>query len=735
MKNWLHKIAGPQQKIQRFRVQIPSVQSLIYKYERLIPWDDVQNEQDIQSIVAQQLLPSLYEQINPENENSVYLKNIDINQEVQQNPNNPQIQAAYRIYQQNPERGQRAMLDAVNKPKQDTFNQWQQYLINKNDVYMNDPAFQYVVFAPLVKAYGEKTKQTPLSLNAESLGRIYESLSQNPQMNVLKQYNNFLQDDNLNDLSGEQVDNGWLRIPSKTNDPGNVDANVARLKDLSSGKGWCTGSGMAKPYLLDGDFWLLIENKTAVTAIRLKGNKVAEIQGVNNQLPVSHWQQITEFLHNSNFDYENNDHYQRLSKGNEINELVNTNNLNGLTDILNEDPKNVQFLTYEQLQNSAIDEHVVNELFYKDSHYAHPDIALKYVKIKRDNISPRIIRVILTDSHASYGYATEILKGQNVPPEMIQAIAISSQSSIDYVRNVLKFQNVPLELIHSIAHTQHTSFLYAEALKGQNVPDIMIKSISSSVSYSLSYATEISEGQNVPPKIMQAIGSNAAYAHKYAKFLAEKNIPTPPEIIQGISSHPSYAVQYAINLKGQNVPLEIIQGIARDSVRAGWYAKSLHENDIARDTVPPEIIQSIASDSQDAYDYAIDVLQGLNVPYEVIQGVARDSQLSKQYAYKVQGRNVPPEIIRSIAAIPEFAEDYAVEVLQGKNIPPEIIQSINSDPRFKENYNNRYPSASSALPPNQYIPMREASSWIKRLVSVESWLPKITKVTERVKES
>jgi hypothetical protein len=705
--NWLIKIAGPQQKIQQFHIQSPTVQSFIHKYERLIPWNTIKNEQDVQAVISQQLLPQLYQQIDPESEKNVYTKNIDVKREVQLNNNNPEVQRAYEIYLQDPEGGQRAMLEAVNKPKRETFERWINYITGGNNIYKEDPAFQYVVFAPLVRTYGEKTKQSPLSLNPEMLAGVYQSLSENPQINVLKQYRTLLLDKQVasSDLGGPD---GWLRIPSKENDPENFKANVARLRDLSCGNGWCTAQGMEEPYLKQGDFWLLIENSRAVIAIKLLGShKVDEIRGRGQgQDAASHWEQVLEFLQNSNFDYENNSQYQDLLTGKKIKEQIDGGNLKDVIRSINGNASDIHFLPPEYLD----DPEVLAQLDLTNSY-----MAFEYAKAKKGkNVPEYILLNLVAEAEYAYEYANQVLGGQNVPDVILQGISQSQYWSFNYARTVLGGQNVPDIILQSMATNSNYSFDYARFLNFQNLPPVIIQGMAKSLEYSYSYAKEL-KWQDVPPVIIQRLVTNPKFAYYYAResYLKGKIVPyetirviaedplhslyyattvlapgkleVPDEIVAAIASSPQYAHTYAINFlrhDGQSIPDVILRSIASNITESYDYAKELIK--IGQE-VPPEIIQGIAVHPASAHRYALRSLSGQNVPPEILQSISRDPELAFNYGRELNW-NVQPEIIQSIINNHITAYRYAEEVLNWQNIPPEIIQIIATDPYYSFDY-------------------------------------------------
>jgi hypothetical protein len=233
--------------------------------------------------------------------------------------------------------------------------------------------------------------------------------------------------------------------------------------------------------------------------------------------------------------------------------------------------------------------------------------------------------------------------------------------------------------INQIISKPTYAYNYAkDVLKGQNVPDIIIKSIASSAYYAYMYAKDVLKWQNVPDEFIKSFASNPEYAHRYVKdVLKGQNVPDI--IIKSFASDPNYAYRYAADvLKGQNVPDEIIKGIASDPEYAYNYASHVPRGQ----NVPDIIIKGIASDLEHAYHYAENVLEWQNVPDIIIKSIASNSKYAYEYARDVlEWQNVPDIIIKSFASNPKYAYQYAKDVLKWQNVPSEIIKSIQDSGR------------------------------------------------------
>jgi len=342
----LIKFAGAKDKIQKFKVDDPSLKLFLYKYEDTVPWNEktidengqevpmIQSADDIQEYIRVNLLESLHRKIDRKNKFSNYVPKADVKRELERYakaveggggedahiPDFPQMHEAVQRYRQD-EKGAVDLIEKyVNDAKQQVFDGWWRYITEDNVVSKENPAFAYSILKPVIDSSPSKDKAAPTPLNAEAVGKVWEEINSSgaTQMNVLKRYKKVAAE---LDKEGVQVvrsegGNEWINIPSKQKDPANFDRNVDKLARYSTGNGWCTASGMARPYLSKGDFWLYLVNGRAAVAIRTEGNTVLEIRGRGNNLEKlkPYWQEVMTFLGETNLDYENNGQYQELRK-------------------------------------------------------------------------------------------------------------------------------------------------------------------------------------------------------------------------------------------------------------------------------------------------------------------------------------------------------------------------------------------------------------------------------------
>ena len=325
------KIAAPKDKIRKFNVTDPVLQVFIQQYEKLVDWNSVKDQDDIQDYIYDVLIPPVISQIERDSENNVYIKDYDLDREVEILMNDPtfpmhpqyqQAMQAMQYYRMYPEQSKEQALSIVNNEKEQIFDKWWNYLTEVNQEYSENPAWLYMVMNSLVKSSPETSQTMPMTLNAQALAEIWYGLHENPSpLNFAKTYQSVsarIDAENAEfiatDASGES---GWISIPGEKKDPANFEENVDKLIRFSHGNNWCTASGGASGFLKQGNFWLYLENGRAVVAVRTFDNNgqevVAEIQAPGNEPPLAHAQQIKQFIDSKpDLVWDKAIHYQRI---------------------------------------------------------------------------------------------------------------------------------------------------------------------------------------------------------------------------------------------------------------------------------------------------------------------------------------------------------------------------------------------------------------------------------------
>jgi len=95
--------AGAKDKILQYRINDPYIKFLIFQNEKLIPWDQMQvqiskdvsrSDELINEYISNSLIGPLFRKIDSDSDvpqETYYLKDIDLEQEFRNNPNDPQV--------------------------------------------------------------------------------------------------------------------------------------------------------------------------------------------------------------------------------------------------------------------------------------------------------------------------------------------------------------------------------------------------------------------------------------------------------------------------------------------------------------------------------------------------------------------------------------------------------------------------------------------------------------------
>lgn len=191
--------------------------------------------------------------------------------------------------------------------KQAILKDWIKYITKENCAYT--PAIQLFILSSITKNLNSETNYLPPILNkgilATTISEITDEVNKNSKFNpnFEKMYKNNIQKSIFEKET--QLDpnlTGWIRIPSKQNDPKNFKENIVKLQTLSHNN-WCTKSYNAKPYLEEGDFWVYLEQGKPKLGVRFNDGKIAEIQGENNNsdIPVDYHSTIHSFIDKHKF--------------------------------------------------------------------------------------------------------------------------------------------------------------------------------------------------------------------------------------------------------------------------------------------------------------------------------------------------------------------------------------------------------------------------------------------------
>jgi len=312
--------ASPKNIVNQWKVDDPFLKFFIYTYEPLIDLNKIKNKEDLNEFIKGDLIPSLKSKIDINNRDGYYKKSMTNEEalaEVDEHEADPRIQSAIRKFKENPEAAKVILLRAINEDKKLSFDKWWSYMSNEID---HSPAFFYSMVNPMIESSpaGQKNGPPPASRKAISLIKDEIGSKGVTQMNVFKKFikNSF----KIDKESSESIDiddkKSWIRIDSMQRDPKNYQDNQEKLMRFATDSGWCIAQNQhSNDYLRKGDFWLYFENKRPKAAIRLQGDKnVQEIRGLYNKEKTldPYWEPVTSFLHNTDFNYQDQSHYKRL---------------------------------------------------------------------------------------------------------------------------------------------------------------------------------------------------------------------------------------------------------------------------------------------------------------------------------------------------------------------------------------------------------------------------------------
>ena len=188
--------------------------------------------------------------------------------------------------------GGRSQQSAIQR--KNILKEWTDYVLN-NDKFSNTTAF--LILNAVTKELKPNTDTLPPKLNTEILNECINEIDLNIRKDKKYQFN-------LNKMYETKLRkqyHQWVVIPSMKKCPENFDQNIEKLRLLSH-KNWCTKSFNAKPYLVDGDFHIYLENGSPKLAIRLTGDKIFEVEGElnNGKIPLSYLNILEERINNNN---------------------------------------------------------------------------------------------------------------------------------------------------------------------------------------------------------------------------------------------------------------------------------------------------------------------------------------------------------------------------------------------------------------------------------------------------
>ena len=192
-----------------------------------------------------------------------------------------------------------AQNEEIDLERQSRLSEWREFLDAK---YPDNPVDYYIIYSAITRGLKPKNKDIPILLNEKVAEKALETMGSDyttdiNQLSFKKIYEIAIQKHALG-LDDMEDKCQWIKIPSRHNDRENYRENTDKLMQLSP-RTWCTKYRMeAAPQLRKGDFYVYLVNGQPKLAVALKGNKIAEIQGVQNDcdLPLKYLEVVEEFL-------------------------------------------------------------------------------------------------------------------------------------------------------------------------------------------------------------------------------------------------------------------------------------------------------------------------------------------------------------------------------------------------------------------------------------------------------
>ena len=84
--------------IAQYKLDDPFLLFFFTKYEKIMEWKNIKTVDDINAFINNTLLPQLKTRINPEAENNLYMKDIDLEKEFEHAIGDPNVQEVKRIF-------------------------------------------------------------------------------------------------------------------------------------------------------------------------------------------------------------------------------------------------------------------------------------------------------------------------------------------------------------------------------------------------------------------------------------------------------------------------------------------------------------------------------------------------------------------------------------------------------------------------------------------------------------
>ena len=307
-------------KVQQLKITDPFMKMLVMKYsgqknkdgKPLIPWDKVKTQPQLISYIESTMLPEIKSRMDHNNPKNYYLKKVDVAQEFQAHPDDPNVLAAFQMAKTDPDKASKMLIEMYNADKAQSFRIWWD-LMETN--YPSNPCFKYCILDSVFKTSTEETKTDCIPDDADIIAEIHDFVKQgNTAVNIISKYWDTIDKNSIKLSYINNKGDGWVLIPSKKHCEENPQQNgtfnnsIKKLRSYGKDALWCVARDEhARTYLSGGDFYILTVDKRARVAIRMKNQTIAEIRGKNNldQHLFTYWAETNKFLDDQNIPKDN----------------------------------------------------------------------------------------------------------------------------------------------------------------------------------------------------------------------------------------------------------------------------------------------------------------------------------------------------------------------------------------------------------------------------------------------
>ena len=186
-------------RIQKYKITDPYLINFLLRYENTIPWVKIKSVEDINNYIRNVLIQMLLDRTDrtqmSSNAKTFYCtkinwkRQIEIMQNAAQGGNQDAVHTL-SIFKSDPEKAKEMLSKQVNDSKENSFNTWNRYILNDNDVYKQHPSFQFLILNSIFSSTDNTSTAEITPLNQKVVADIFDSISANPltQNNIHQLY-------------------------------------------------------------------------------------------------------------------------------------------------------------------------------------------------------------------------------------------------------------------------------------------------------------------------------------------------------------------------------------------------------------------------------------------------------------------------------------------------------------------------------------------------------------------